>query len=319
MTKPIRVLWSIDAFDAPPEILDREIGFLKGIAERMPIEVQPAYVLSPEQLNLSVEFSPPFAEKYVPSARRALESVFRDSGVPGLVEGKVLVHERSSLKGSVATLDRYAIAGGHDFILVGTHGRRGLSRLVFGSFAEQLLLGSHVPVVVVGRSTKVAELKSGNILFPTDFSDASFSVFGRAVEFASRMHAKILLLHAIPNPVEPVFQTGIYMLGGGWVPYPIYREEAKNKSLVIAEKWVASGTEQGVEIEVMIDPEASSVTESVLAFAARRHVGMIAMAAQSGAITNTLIGSITRQVVRHAETPVWVLHAKQKNSYARGT
>jgi nucleotide-binding universal stress UspA family protein len=36
-----------------------------------------------------------------------------------------------------------------DMIIVGTHGRRGLSRLLMGSVAEKILRHSHVPVTVI--------------------------------------------------------------------------------------------------------------------------------------------------------------------------
>lgn len=44
---------------------------------------------------------------------------------------------------------RYARQLGSDAIVVGTHGRRGISRLVLGSVAENLLAMSDIPVVVV--------------------------------------------------------------------------------------------------------------------------------------------------------------------------
>ena len=42
-----------------------------------------------------------------------------------------------------------------DAIVIGTHGRRGLSRMVMGSDAEEVVRGAHVPVVLVkGRERK---------------------------------------------------------------------------------------------------------------------------------------------------------------------
>ncbi len=38
---------------------------------------------------------------------------------------------------------------GADFIVMGTHGRRGLPRLLLGSVAETVLRSAHVPVIVV--------------------------------------------------------------------------------------------------------------------------------------------------------------------------
>jgi nucleotide-binding universal stress UspA family protein len=54
----------------------------------------------------------------------------------------------------IETLLDLAQARGADLIAVGTHGRRGLARLVFGSVAEGCVRAAAVPVVVVrGRAT----------------------------------------------------------------------------------------------------------------------------------------------------------------------
>ena len=42
-----------------------------------------------------------------------------------------------------------AARGGVDLIVMGTHGRTGLSRLLVGSVAEQVMRGAEVPVVIV--------------------------------------------------------------------------------------------------------------------------------------------------------------------------
>lgn len=39
--------------------------------------------------------------------------------------------------------------GGHDLVVLGTHGRTGLQRLLLGSVAERVVREAHVPVMVV--------------------------------------------------------------------------------------------------------------------------------------------------------------------------
>ncbi len=70
------------------------------------------------------------------------------TSVPTSVRGKVLF-----LTGRAA--DQVVEAGkDHDAILIGTHGRTGLSHLLLGSVAEKVVRTSSVPVVVLpmGRS-----------------------------------------------------------------------------------------------------------------------------------------------------------------------
>ncbi|MFT4978035.1 MAG: universal stress protein A [Myxococcota bacterium] len=39
--------------------------------------------------------------------------------------------------------------GGHDLIVMGTHGRRGLARMLLGSVAEQVVRSSPIPVLLI--------------------------------------------------------------------------------------------------------------------------------------------------------------------------
>lgn len=52
------------------------------------------------------------------------------------------------------TLVQYARDHGHDLILMSTHGRGGLSRLVFGSVAEAVVRHAPCPVLVVRPQAK---------------------------------------------------------------------------------------------------------------------------------------------------------------------
>ena len=48
-----------------------------------------------------------------------------------------------------AEIVRFAREGGHDLVVMGTHGRRGLRHLVLGSVAERVVREAHCPVLVV--------------------------------------------------------------------------------------------------------------------------------------------------------------------------
>ncbi len=48
-----------------------------------------------------------------------------------------------------ATVTKEAADWGADLIVLGTHGRRGISRLVMGSGADQILRESKVPVLTI--------------------------------------------------------------------------------------------------------------------------------------------------------------------------
>jgi nucleotide-binding universal stress UspA family protein len=80
----------------------------------------------------------------------------------GETAGVPVVEEVARGSPARAILD-YAEEEGVDLVVMGTHGRRGLDRLVLGSVTERVLRASPVPVLVVraGESTDEATGEEG--------------------------------------------------------------------------------------------------------------------------------------------------------------
>ncbi len=84
-----------------------------------------------------------------------------------------------------------------DLIVVGTHGRGGIKKLVLGSVAEQIFRHASCPVLTVGP--QVPAPASGSvfrrILYATDYSAGSLHALPYALAFAHRFQAHLTLLH----------------------------------------------------------------------------------------------------------------------------
>jgi nucleotide-binding universal stress UspA family protein len=93
---------------------------------------------------------------------------------------------------------------GADLIVVGTHGRTGLDRLLCGSVAESVLQRSSRPVLVV-RQTDVSRTEKPIriVLHPTSFSVRSRPALGVAWALARSHRARLVLLHAGPGDRGP--------------------------------------------------------------------------------------------------------------------
>src|SRR5262245_23151079 len=66
---------------------------------------------------------------------------------------------------------RYTREHAVDLVIVGTHGRSGLSHLIMGSVAEKVVRQAHCPVITVRASEAAAKVTPYlNILVPFDFS-----------------------------------------------------------------------------------------------------------------------------------------------------
>lgn len=95
-----------------------------------------------------------------------------------------------------------------DVVVVGTHARRGLEKLVLGSVAEQIFRQADCPVLTVGPGSALKSPIEGSsavrpFVFATDFSPASLNALPYAVSFANHFGAKLTLLHVAPAAPIP--------------------------------------------------------------------------------------------------------------------
>jgi len=93
-------------------------------------------------------------------------------------------------------------------LVLGTHGRGGLKKLILGSIAEQLFRLASCPVLTVGPRVPdgMKENRFRHILFTTDFGAASLHALAHAISLAIEHEAKLTLLHVV-TPI-PVVEAG---------------------------------------------------------------------------------------------------------------
>ncbi len=93
-----------------------------------------------------------------------------------------------------------------DLLVMGTHSRKGLSRLVMGSVAEHVLDAAACPVLVVNRTAReMVELHQPDpvhirtILLATDFSRNSDRALQVSLRWAQEWGAKLVVFHAVDS------------------------------------------------------------------------------------------------------------------------
>ena len=94
-----------------------------------------------------------------------------------------------------------------DMVVVGTHGRGPLGKLLLGSVAEQVFRHADCLVDTVGPGSYEDSLVEKPkpvrpFLFPTDFTPASLHALPYAISFANHFGAKLVVLHVLP--VAPI-------------------------------------------------------------------------------------------------------------------
>jgi nucleotide-binding universal stress UspA family protein len=87
-----------------------------------------------------------------------------------------------------------------DLIVMGTHGRTGMSRLLLGSAVEAVCRVATCPVLTVGPSLAARPATTfSRILFPTDLSDDSSRILPYLRQLAEEYQAEITVLHVMPE------------------------------------------------------------------------------------------------------------------------
>lgn len=103
---------------------------------------------------------------------------------------------------------RFAEERDVDMIVMPSHGRTGLDRVLYGSVAEKVVRMARCPVLTVSPYDGEPQAFSPDrIVFATDFSDASDSAFGYALSLADKYDASLLMIHVVTlwdnDPANP--------------------------------------------------------------------------------------------------------------------
>ena len=306
-----KILWPVDPYELESAIQKSAAEALNGFLAASQAELEPVYILNPRQLDLGLDAPEQWLEQYRPVAEGALKS-FLEGRVVSSLSGnpwkfKVLVQASASNSAAVKTLNHHVNATGAEMIFLGTHGRKGMPRLFLGSFAETLLLESKIPVLVVNSKTK-SVAHYDHILFATDLSRTSWNGFRKTLALASQLGSRVTIFHSIQNPSKSSFH-GESLMGATWIPMPAFVEEELIARRKVAERWLKTGLKMGVAVDIDLELTHQGIVPAILHAADRDKTSIIAMTAQSGPLASAVMGSVTRQIVREATKPIWVVRA----------
>lgn len=97
-----------------------------------------------------------------------------------------------------------------NLMIIGTNGRRGLSKFILGSFAQQVIHHALCPVLTIGPNVPRPEGKSVNfqtMVFATDLDHHTAQKAAVALAFAEDSMARIVLCHVVKRPEGDVTEA----------------------------------------------------------------------------------------------------------------
>jgi nucleotide-binding universal stress UspA family protein len=146
MPTPSRILVPVDLMEGSRAILDYAVQLARPF--NASIEVmhawEPPQYVAPDLLVAAPGWNPQSLEKTaLEAARKELDSLI------GSLNAPVPITHRLEVGEPAAAVLRVSEAGGFDMIIMGTHGRRGLPRLLLGSVAQKIIARAHCPVLTL--------------------------------------------------------------------------------------------------------------------------------------------------------------------------
>jgi nucleotide-binding universal stress UspA family protein len=186
-----------------------------------------------------------------------------------------------------------------DVVVMGTHGRRHLSRWFIGSVTEHML--RHVPVPVLTVSHLDAETHAiglvvlNRILYATDLSESSRIGLRYAIDLARGAGAQLTVMHVVDD--------ADWMLWGVAVIAHLDRAKLVAELRQKLDDFVKQEKAPGVEIDTLI--VEGKPFRKILEIAENRSIDVIVLNLQSKSVVErALLGSTAERVVRLARTPV---------------
>jgi nucleotide-binding universal stress UspA family protein len=187
-------------------------------------------------------------------------------------------------------------------IIMGTHGLRGIDRVLLGSVTDKVLRKAHCPVLAVRKPVHdlvtQAEVPDviplQRILCCTDFSDPSEQALEYAVSLAREYEAELTLLHVLEGVADSA---------------DVENEIAK--AMENLEKQLSPETRRNCNTKTLV--RIGKPYQQIIELALESRTDLIVMGVRGrNALDLAVFGSTTYRVVQLGPCPVLVVHTRER-------
>lgn len=192
-----------------------------------------------------------------------------------------------------------------DLVVLPTHSRAGLDRMLYGSVSERVVRVSTRPVLTVPPERDSPEFAPRRVLAATDFSKAADASVDAAIDLAATFDAELILAHVFT--FEHVSDEGTEW----WRP-TLTKDQveaavaaATTRMQELAERARRSGLEASVDISQGANPAAE-----IVRIAEEEDVDVVVVGKHgAGFFKHLLLGSTAEKLVRSCPVPLLVTPA----------
>jgi nucleotide-binding universal stress UspA family protein len=195
------------------------------------------------------------------------------------ISAKVPYDTRVVVDSPVRGILDQATEAGCNLVVMGTHGRTGVRRLVIGSVTETIIRTSTIPVIAVNtlapESATVAR-----VLCPVNYTAACRDALLHAAALTDSRTTPLILLRAIEGPDATDAAAELQRL----------------------QKWIPAHLVDRCEMKIV---PAHTSAEQILAMANTSAADLIALGAERGhGMSDAMFGTTADRVVQHSGCPV---------------
>ncbi|GAA0310611.1 universal stress protein [Halarchaeum salinum] len=192
----------------------------------------------------------------------------------------------------------YAAEGGHDLVVMPTHGRTGVERFFLGSVTESVVRDADVPVLTARSRDERYDFPYERLLVPTDGSASASAAVDHALDLADELDAAVDVLSVVNEASLGLDTRSTVIL-----------DEIEAQADEAVGDVVATAESRGIEAagHVTHGSPAQTICERVDEVDA--HAIVMGTTGRSG-LDRVLLGSVAERTVRNADVPVLTVRSE---------
>lgn len=272
---------------------------------------KPIEIVHAEDLSNSIEgfqFDAPLINAHLKSQQKHLDERVKmfPTGTNGtIVSGKALDRFESLAKNK----KRY------EFMILSSHGYRGIKRLLLGSFTEEILRRSRIPVMVVGPKVKrdhkyLMNKQTLKVLVAADLSSNSSAAEEFAIRLSADIPIQVEVYHSFLEGLHPIYQNMMSAPSPLFGVQTAYRDLKKSVENVLKEK-IAKFKKNKIKTSLLFDEKSYSASEGLLKVIKQTKPDLVIMGTHArNLVSGTFLGSTAKSVIIGSSVPVIVVNPK---------
>lgn len=207
----------------------------------------------------------------------------------------ILRKDTASITESAQCLSQFAGKIKADAIALYTHGKKGWSKFLVGSFAETLMHNSKTDLLLINPKASIsAKLNKAVIAF--DFAKSSQVHLVRALKQCKAMDLSVAVVHVSEMAYNWSSMSRTATL------------EAEQKKIEKMSHWVLEQADKlDLDCYIQVRLDTAKLATSILNEVKRIKADLLIVPQSKNSKPSLMGGSVTRQLVRESSIPVWVM------------